>query len=107
LVEVPEVDIGIRHGSYQRKNDGPLRLFAGQHVGARRLRGSSQLAPEIDLPGGVDKKLKIIEIRKRIDGIFKRRGPGYLAQSLPAGGCGHRRLRGKTRTGGGVKTQRM
>src|SRR5262245_61743350 len=107
LVKITEVDIGIRHCSHKRKNDGFARLVGAQQVGTRCLGRSPQLPPEVDLPTGIEKKRKVIKSRKRVGSIFNRRGAGVLAHALPAGICAGAYLREQRRAGGCVETEKL
>src|SRR5262249_9411877 len=111
LVEITEVDIGIRHGSYESKNDGLLRLFASQHAGPRCLGGSSQLPPEVDFPGGADKDLEVSESGASASNsrsTFKlTERPDEFTETLSAPGCASEHLGKKRRARCGIETKKL
>ena len=60
LVQRPDVHVSGRHRADQGQHHGAPALFRAEQFGARRLGRPAELAPEVDLPAGVEEGLVLV-----------------------------------------------
>ena len=60
LVQRPDVHVGGRHRADQGQHHGAPGLLRAEQLGPRRLGRPAELAPEVDLPAGVEKRLVLV-----------------------------------------------
>ncbi len=60
LVQRPDVQVGGRHRTDERQNDGAPSLLSADQLGAGRLGGTAELAPKVDLPTRTENRLILV-----------------------------------------------